>query len=167
MFQNGDLTEKDRVELIEGVIVAVSPQSEEHAFAIERLMRILISALGEEWAVRAQSPITLARSEPEPDILVFPQDSRREGHPRTASLVIEVAKTSIAFDRAMAALYAEAGVSEYWIVDVGRQVVEVSREPTPQGYRTTFVASVADSLRPVELPSVDVTVAALFRPTRH
>jgi hypothetical protein len=69
MIDSGVLTEHDHVELIEEVIVAVSPQSPEHVHAYTTLLDILYGALGKEWRIRASTPLTLARSEPEPDIV--------------------------------------------------------------------------------------------------
>jgi Uma2 family endonuclease len=163
MIEAGVLTERDRVELIEGVIVQVSPQSEEHAYAIEQLLRIFIRALGPEWSVRAQSPITLARSEPEPDLVVFPADVPRVEHPTTAPLVVEVAKTSLSMDRALAGAYAEAGVDEYWVVDVEQRQVEVFRDPRGGAYQTKLIAGLGEALRPTHVPGVEVQVAKLFK----
>jgi len=77
MIDTGVFSEDDRIELIEGVIVAVSPQSPEHMHAISMLVRILNRALGDEWVVRPRGPLTLARSEPEPDVVTRSTPSRR------------------------------------------------------------------------------------------
>jgi Uma2 family endonuclease len=165
MIDSDVLTKHDRVELIEGVIVAVSPQSPAHIFAVTTLVYILNTALGPEWRVRPGGPLTLARSEPEPDIAVVRTALEEEAvrHPTTASLVVEVAKTSLSLDRGLASIYAEADVTEYWIVDVKRQQVEVYRDPEGTTYRTRTVATIADTLVPVELPGVTVVVSSLFR----
>ncbi len=168
MIDSAVLTENHRVELIEGVIVAVSPQSPEHVFAGKTLARYLSRVLGDEWSVRVGYPLTLARSEPEPDIAVV-RTALEDGairHPTTASLVVEVAKTSLSLDRGLASVYAEANVTEYWIVDVKKQQVEVFRDPEGTAYRTRTVATIADILVPVELPDVAVAVSSLFR-VRH
>lgn len=167
MIDNGVLKEDDRVELIEGVIVAVSPQSPEHMYAISTLMRLLIRALGDDWVVRPQGPLTLARSEPEPDIVVVRKDIEEAAarHPSTASLVVEVAKTSLSLDRALAAIYGEAAVEEYWIIDVERQRVEVFRSPQPGGYASHTIANLGDMLEPVAIGGLSIRVADLFR--RH
>lgn len=170
MIDAGVLSEKDRVELIEGVIVAVSPQSPEHLYAVTALVRLLNRALGDEWAVRPQGPLTLARSEPEPDVAVVRRVEELAAapqHPGTAALVVEVARSSLALDRAMAPIYAEAGVNEYWIVDVAARVIEVHRDPADRAYRATFTAVVGETLRPAAFPAVEVPVAALFRDAAH
>lgn len=167
MIDGGVLDEDHRVELIEGVIVAVSPHSPEHARVISALQKFL-RVLGPEWAVRIQLPLTLARSEPEPDIVVCRQtiEDAAVRHPTTASLVVEVARTSLPLDRAKAAVYAEAGIAEYWVVDVDAQRIEVLRSPTGDRYRDELVVTVADTLAPLDVPGVNVPLAALFR-TQH
>lgn len=164
MIDAGVIPEDSRVELIEGVIVAVSPQSPEHVHAVTTLLRILNRALGDEWRVRAQSPLTLLRSEPEPDIAVVRRELEDAAvrHPTTASLVVEVAKTSLALDRAMATSYAEAGVQEYWIVNVDLRQVEVFRRPEQGRFAEQQTATSADVLAPHAL-DVTIPVAALFR----
>jgi Uma2 family endonuclease len=169
MIDAGVLTKRDRVELIEGVIVDMSPQSREHVHAVARLLRLLYGALEErEWAVRGQAPLTLARSEPEPDVAVVRQDlvvRAAPGHPSTASLVVEVARSSLNIDRAMAAVYDEAGTDEYWIVDVTGHAVEIHRDPQGGVYRHSEIARGDVVVRPVSLPGPDVEIATLFVPT--
>jgi Uma2 family endonuclease len=168
MIENGILVEGDRVELIEGVIVAVSPQSPEHARAISSLQKLL-RALGPEWAVRVQLPMSMPKSEPEPDVLVCRQEveDRAERHPTTASLVIEVARDSLEMDRALAELYARAEVTEYWVVNVAAQEVEAFRDPRDGSYRTSSIASIGETLRPVALDGLEISVSAIFRASRH
>lgn len=165
MIDSGVLTKHDRVELIEGVIVAVSPQSPEHVYAIRMPLRILSTALGEEWSIRPGFPMTLAHSEPEPDIVVVRPsiDEAAPRHPTTASLVVEVAKTSLSLDRGLASVYAEARVTEYWNVDVEAQRIEVLRDPQGAAYQSHSIASIGETLVPVELPAVAVPVSSLFR----
>jgi len=129
------------------------------------LLRTLNRALSDEWSVRPGGPLTLARSEPEPDIVVVRAELVEEAarHPSTASLVVEVAKTSLALDRSLASIYAEADVTEYWIVDVKKQRIEVFRDPEGTAYRTKTQATAADTLVPVALPGVEIAVSSLFR----
>lgn len=168
MIDTGVLTEQDRVELIEGVIVAVSPQSREHVHAVEQILRVLMRQLGREWAVRSQAPLTLARSEPEPDVAVVPRAlvEAAPRHPTTASLVVEVARSSLALDQAMAPVYAEAGITEYWIVDVENRCVHVYTGPSAGSYASSTTATDGDELRPTALPPVSLEVSDLFA-ARH
>ncbi|KAB2893639.1 MAG: Uma2 family endonuclease [Kofleriaceae bacterium] len=160
------LGEKDRVELIEGVVVAMSPQSPEHVVVVSKLFRWFSLALDDtQWVVRSQAPLTLARSEPEPDLVIVPTSAIAAAfprHPSTAALVIEVSKSSLATDRAMAAVYAEAGVNEYWVVDVARRRVEIHREPLGDDYRVRVVA--ADGvIQPASVPGVQIDLETLWR----
>lgn len=159
LIDSGRLTENRRVELIEGVLTRVCAYSPEHVHAVATLNRILVRALGDEWIVLPGGPLTLARSEPEPDIVVVRAEVAQaaQRNPTTASLVIEVANTSLALDRQLASLYAEAGVPDYWIIDCEHRQVEVFRI---DGH--AIVAPPAD-LRPLELPRVVIPVADLFR----
>lgn len=110
-----------------------------------------------------QLPLTFVDSEPEPDFAVVPHSEGGEGddHPRTAALVIEVAKSSERYDRLVKApLYAEAGVPEYWIVDLNARQVQVRRDPDPASgeYRSIFVVNGDDTLSPAAFPGVQLNV---------
>ncbi len=160
MIDAGVLSEKARVELIEGELVAVSPASRAHVYAVQALLRSLYDGLGREWVILPGGPMTLARSEPEPDIVIVRREvfDQAPRHPTTASLVIEVAKSSLYLDRALAATYAEAGVPDYWIVDVEHRQVEVYRDAP--GHMTVKPPT---SLSPLELPAIVISVGSLFR----
>lgn len=162
MIEDGELGEDDRVELVEGVLVEMSPQSPGHARVLSALAGEFRS-LGREWAVRVQLPLTLARSEPEPDLVVCPRPLERatKWHPTTASLVVEVARSSVKADRAKATFYAEAGVLEYWIVDVETRSIEVFREPDGVEFRD--VTRVREGVMiPVAVPGIAVDVGWIF-----
>lgn len=123
-----------RVELLDGVIVDMSPHSPGHATVITRLARHL--AATPRWWTRVQLPIEVPPgSEPEPDLAVLADAPSPSRHPRAALLVIEVAVSSHAIDRGVKArLYAAAGVPTYWLVDVPSRAVEVRTEPGSEGY---------------------------------
>ena len=138
----------ERVELLDGTIVTMAPQSPPHAGTVVRLHRALIRAIDKAADVRMQPPIVLDDwSEPEPDVIVCrldPYDYTRE-HPRPDQilLVAEVAVSSLAYDRGRKAqAYARAGILEYWIVDVDGRRIEVLRYPdTATGrYRVVAIA---------------------------
>ena len=129
----GVFTPEDRVELIDGAIVEVTPQGCEHATAICLLHDALRNALGDRYLIRAQLPFALdLYSAPEPDIAVVEGSARdyRSEHPSSALLLIEVSDASLAYDREMKGrLYARAGIPEYWIVNLLDRCVEVYRCP--------------------------------------
>ncbi len=168
MIDVGILTEDDRVELLEGVIVLMSPQKEPHAHAIEVLNEALVSQVKGRYRVRPQLPLALGdRSEPEPDLAVvpLPEPGAPALNRRAAVLVIEVAGESLRKDRlAKSRVYARAAIPEYWIVNLEERSVEVSRDPDPEAgvYRTSTKASPGEVLRPSVVDGVAVTVADLF-----
>ncbi len=133
MTEAGVLTPNDRVELIGGEILTVTPQKSAHATAVSLANEALRVVLAPHMYVRTQLPLALGDdSEPEPDIAVVRGSIRdyRDAHPQSAVLIIEVADSTLAFDRHVkGSLYARAGVSEYWIINLVDSVVEMYREP--------------------------------------
>ena len=124
----GVLTSEDRVELLEGWIVEKMNQRPIHGFIVRLLNETFQRELPDGWLCQCQLPIATARSEPEPDIAILRGEHAdfRNEHPRgeDCELIIEVADTSLDKDRAKAAVYAAAGVREYWIVNVTGKCVE-------------------------------------------
>ncbi len=135
----GVLRPDDRVELLEGVIVAMSPQNPPHASAITRASRVLDRVVGDRAVVRVQMPLIIGTySVPEPDVAVVPgTDADYDGaHPTTALLIVEVADTSLLQDRlTKAAVYAAAGIPEYWLMNLRGDCIEVFRAPDPKTAR--------------------------------
>jgi len=167
MIEAGIFDEDERVELLEGVVVAMTPQGPTHAHCIQWLNRLLVRRLGDEHAVRPQLPLTLGeRNEPEPDLTVVRADSAsKDHHPGTAVLAIEVSGDSLRRDRRVkAAVYARFGIAEYWIVNVEARAVEVFSDPdTANGmYRRTRTVTTTDTLTSEALPELSFPVAELF-----
>jgi Uma2 family endonuclease len=126
--------EDEKVELLDGQIVYAADEGPPHAAVCSRLNRLLVEAIpASEGTVRVGNPVALSDlSEPEPDFLVAEPEVHgyRAGHPDHASLVIEVAQTSRARDLGLKArLYAQAGVPDYWVVDLVREEIVVHRGP--------------------------------------
>ena len=148
MIRSGVLTGEDRVELIDGYLVDKMPKSPRHAKAVRRLAAALRDALPDGLTAIKEDPITLAGSEPEPDVAVVTDESldREDAHPAAADcrLVVEVAETTLAEDRGRAAVYAAAGIPEYWIVNLLTGEIERYFEPSPDGYAATASGAVAD-----------------------
>ncbi|MBC8071579.1 MAG: Uma2 family endonuclease [Deltaproteobacteria bacterium] len=142
MVESGILGADARVELVEGELVAVSPQGPEHASGKGVLAELLQRAFGGSAWVRNQDPLRCGEhSLPEPDLAVVrgrPRDYMQR-HPRgdEAILVVEISRTSQRLDRRKAAVYAEAGVPEYWLIDLVARCVTVHREPGADGYAQT------------------------------
>jgi Uma2 family endonuclease len=133
LVDQGVLRPDDRVELLEGVIVAVAPQNPRHAVATSRTAESLRDAVGARAAVRVQIPLVAGPlSVPEPDVAVVPgrHEDYQDAHPASALLVVEVADASLVQDRlTKAAIYAAAGIPEYWIVDLREDRVEILSVP--------------------------------------
>lgn len=162
--------EDDRLELLDGVVVRMSPQTSAHAYVIAYLNELLVRALPARFQLRCQLPLTLARSEPEPDFAVVERRAalRAARHPTTAILVIEVAVDSLDKDLIKAATYAEAGVQEYWIIDVAHRRVDVRRHP--QRARRAYAEHTVvkrGALTSPALPGVTVPIAPMFRSPRR
>lgn len=154
----------ERVELIRGMVVKMSPIGPPHASVVDRLTRLFVRALGERARVRIQQPlIAFDESEPEPDMAVVPEGSYVERHPDSAFLVVEVAETSLDYDRdTKGPLYAASHVDEYWVVDVAARAVELYTDA--EGGRFTRVRRVVSgsTATPLAFPDVVVDVAQLF-----
>lgn len=154
----------ERVELIRGVIVRMSPQGSTHAGPIERLTEILVPSLLRRARVRVQLPLIAPDdSEPEPDIAVVAHGDHDREHPSAAHLVIEVARTSGRYDRdTKGPLYAEMGVPEYWVVDVTARSITVYRDPREGRYAHVETPSAGESITLLAFPDVSVSVAAVL-----
>ncbi len=155
-----------RVQLIQGEIVEMPPQSAGHATSILRLQRALDAVFHGSHHVRAQLPLGAGtHSEPEPDIAVVPGslDDYREQHPATAVLVVEIADSTLGFDRARKqAMYAEAQIPEYWIVNLVDGLLEVYREPKESSYQTTLRLGRGEVIAPQAAPGAWLKVNDLF-----
>lgn len=161
LFQPGE-----RLELIEGTIVRMTPQSSRHAAVVQLLEEALRRAFASGHCFRVQMPLALGDwSEPEPDLAVVagsPHDYL-ESHPASAALVVEVADRSLAYDRTeKLALYARAGIPEYWLVDVQQKTLAVHREPADGAYRSRAVLRAGETVAPLASPSTALAVADLL-----
>ena len=161
LVEVGALDENDKVELVRGAIVEMSPQKAAHSFAVHALYTLLSAQLGERASVRSQFPLALSDdSEPEPDVAVVPPGDYRRAHPQVAWLIVEVSDSTVRFDRTIKGpLYAQAGVAEYWIVNLAERVVEVHTQPEDDGYRQRAVVDAGGRLRSVRFPEVSIAVA--------
>jgi Uma2 family endonuclease len=164
----GFFGEDDRVELVEGEIVDMSPIGDWHASCVNRLNRIFGRAVGDAAIVQVQGPVRLSRhSEPLPDIalLKYRPDfyaSAKPG-PEDLLLLIEVSDTTASYDLgSKAQLYSRHGVPEYWVVDQASRCVHVCLGPGPEGFSEARAAGVGAVLTPQLLPAMSVEVALLF-----
>lgn len=169
LVDDGVIEPDDRVELLEGVIVARTPQNPPHAFVTAKLTRLLSASLAEV-SIRVQLPLEVSRfSVPEPDFAVVrgcPEDYLAS-HPTTALLVIEVADSTLPQDRiTKGRLYAAAGLPEYWIVNLRQPSVEVYRIPirAERRYAERRVVLAGERIEPVAIPGLSIAVADVLPP---
>ena len=168
MGETGIFHEDDRVELIEGEIIEMSPIGSPHSGANIRIQKRLEQAVGESAIVSSQNPVVLGEfSEPQPDIalLRYRDDFYSSSHPAPDDvlLLIEVAESSLRYDREVKlSLYARHGIPAVWLVDLQNKQLLLFSRPTEAGYR--FMET-ADLNRPITLPGlteVEVDLAGLF-----
>ncbi len=164
MGEAGIFTEDDRVELIDGEVVQMTPIGPRHASCVARLTRLLVRAVGDRAIVWAQNPARVPPdSEPQPDVaLLAPRpDFYGSAHPgpNDMLLIIEVSESSLDYDRGVKrSLYARAAIAEFWIVDLKGQAIEICREPAGPQYRGTRRAQRGDTLSPQAFPDVTIRV---------
>jgi Uma2 family endonuclease len=155
----------ERIELLEGELVAMSPIGAPHSATVERLTRLLVLAFEGRAAVKCQSPFAaLEYSEPEPDLAVLPRRDYDTDHPSEAHLIIEVAESSLALDRGKKLrLYASCAVPEYWVVNLPERCIEVYTGPSPGAYARCERYEHGQSIRLSGFPDVSFAVADVLK----
>ena len=156
----------ERLELLEGEILQMPPQGSLHVTAVRLVEDEMRKAFGAGYEVRTQAPLALdPYSEPEPDIAVVPGTARdyRDAHPVTALLIAEVSDSTLGFDRRRkSALYARAGIPEFWIVNLIDRCIEVFRKPEGDGYSFSRQFKPGESVTPLSAPDAEIRVADLL-----
>lgn len=164
----GIVAENERVELIHGEIVCMSPIGSPHASRVKRLNRFFGQWLRDRVVLSVQDPLALADGvEPEPDFMLLAprEDLYEDAHPSPSDvlLLVEVADSSLSYDEGeKAELYASHGVAEYWLVDLVRLAVHVHTSPSPAGYRSVVTRRREDAWSPEALPEMEVRGADLL-----
>jgi Uma2 family endonuclease len=162
-----------RVELIEGRIMVMSPQGPVHSGVVDKVAEILRGVFAQGYWVRSQLPVDLGQpTEPEPDVsvVVGSRADYTQAHPTSAVLIVEVSDSTLSYDRnRKGSLYARAGVQDYWIVNIVQHQLEVYRAPIPDprrryGHRYSSRTDLLPgaSVTPLALPGASVLVADLF-----
>lgn len=158
MARVGILCEDDRVELIDGEVIEMTPIGRRHASCVAGLVRHFTRALGDDALVWPQNPIRLGeRSEPQPDtVLLRPRldlYSAVEPVATDVLLLIEVSDTTLEYDREIKVpLYAQSAIPEVWLVNLQQNTVTIYLDPTPDGYRAARVVRRGDQLAPSAFP---------------
>jgi Uma2 family endonuclease len=160
-----------RVERIRGEIVEMSPKNWPHVVASRKTADVLQAVFAGVGWVSRQDPISLPDSDPEPDVAVLAgRIEDYSDHPTTALLVVEVADTTLFDDTTeMAEVYAEAGIADYWVLDLNGRRLLVFRDPAPlpaglgaTAYRTQLTLGPADRVSPLAAPNAPILVGDLL-----
>ena len=155
----------ERVELLEGLIIEMSPQGPPHAATIQRLTSLLVPVVKGRAEVRIQLPLAVSEhSLPEPDVAVVTPGDYDRSHPTSALLVVEVAESSLNKDRLVKAdLYARSHIPEYWLVDLANSIVEVHCDPVAGRYSRIAPARSGDVVRLRAFPDIEVRIGEVVR----
>ncbi len=168
MARAGILGEDDRVELIEGEIVEMTPIGARHAECVDRLTDLFSRAFSDAARLRVQNPVRLGEnSEPQPDIVLARRKSGfyASDHPTPEDilLLVEVADSSADPDRRVKVpLYVRSGIVEVWLVDLEQDTITIYRDPTPDGYHSARVARRGDEVAPITFPDRAIAIADIL-----
>ena len=169
MVEAGILAERERVELIHGEVLEMTPIGNRHAACLRRLLRLLAPALGPDAMLDAQNPLHLPeeRSEPQPDLVLLRarDDGYASGPPAAADvlLVVEIADSSLVYDLDVKVpLYARCGIPEVWLVDLAGGAVVIHRDPAAGSYRGIQTLRRGDRLIPQALLGARLAVDAIL-----
>jgi Uma2 family endonuclease len=164
LIEAGGFDDRERVELLDGLLVRMSPKTPRHERAVRWLASWLIRALdGDRYTVGIAGPLTIGSSEPEPDLAVIECGTPEPYHPAGAALVIEVAVSSLSRDLGVkTALYAAAAIPEYWVLDLAGRRLVVHRAPDGDHYAQRFEADATATVSAEALPLPPMVMAELL-----
>jgi len=156
-----------KIELVDGVLYDMMAQGPAHSSAVQKLLRELLAiGSGMGLDVRPQMPLAVSDdSLPEPDIAVVPMDpdDYARFNPAEAVLVVEVAQSSLHYDRSVKQrVYSRARIPEYWILNLASWQLEVYRDPARDRYESRTVLGLADEVSPLFAPETPIRIAKLF-----
>jgi Uma2 family endonuclease len=164
MAEVGILPEASRFELVRGEIIEMTIPGSPHSGRVNRLTYLFVSRFGQSVIVSGQNPVTLnVQSEPMPDLaLLRPRhDFYTSAHPSAEDvlLVVEISDTTVRYDSTVkAALYAEAGIPEYWLLDITRDVLVVRTDPAAGKYRNVQILRRGEAVSPQKLPAASFSI---------
>jgi Uma2 family endonuclease len=166
MIETGILVDR-RVELIEGLILEMSPEGTEHTYFEENLTKKLEQLTQKRAYVRENKPITLSNSEPEPDIAVveLPRSQYLEHHPYADNilLLVEVSKSTLDYDTSVKKkIYAQENIPEYWVVDVKGRKLITYRFPSSNDYQQTTEWLSGTTISPLAFPDIKINISDIF-----
>ena len=164
MAEAGIFGGDERVELLTGKIIWMSAKGTAHRSAVGRTDYLLKNRLGDRAWVSIQDPVKLnERSEPEPDIAVVKVDplDYADHHPTPGEiyLIIEVADSSLKVDcETKAQAYSQAGIRDYWVLDVVNRQLHIFREPTEDGYQNEMILGENGTISPLQFPDLQIAI---------
>ncbi|MEI3648856.1 MAG: Uma2 family endonuclease [Dolichospermum lemmermannii FEM_B0920] len=168
MAEAGIFEPSERVELLEGKIIWMIAKGTAHSSAVGRTNKLLQNRLGNHAWIAVQDPVKLnERSEPEPDIAVVKIDplDYADHHPTPAEvyLIIEVADSSLKLDTEIKAkAYSQAGIKDYWVLDVVKRELIVFRNPTTEGYQNQEIITEHQNISPLDFPDLEIVVSQML-----
>lgn len=168
MAETGILSEDDRVELIHGEILTMSPIGTRHAAAVDHGNRVLVMGAGDRAIVRVQTDVVLdLHDQPQPDLVLmrWRDDFYASKHPGPDDilLIIEVSDSSLEYDQTIRLqLYAEMGIREYWIADLQNNILFAYSQPEGKSYQITRQYQRGESIAPALLPECRLQIDVLL-----
>jgi Uma2 family endonuclease len=170
MSESGILNTNERTELIAGQIILMTAKGSPHVTSLSLLANALRDQVGNLALVRTQDPIQLDDfSEPEPDLVIAQGDvldyADHHPYPNNVYLVVEVADSTLKKDCEIKdKVYAQAGITDYWVLDIKNRQLHVFREPTPTGYTSHLILTEPKQISPLAFPKVALTLTAILPP---
>ena len=170
MDEIGIFEPEERIELLDGQLIAMPPGGPPHAYSVRRMTSYFYERFAGRACVSVQAPMTLDRwSEPEPDVMLsaLPEEQYAVAHPTPAEvlLIVEVAASSLRYDAGMKLrAYARRGVREYWVVDLAHEHIDVYREPTGERYKKHHRAGRGRSIAPLAFLDDAIAVNDILPP---
>ena len=169
MGKAGIFAPNERMELLEGEIIVMSPVGNRHAFCVDSLnYEFAALNISRRAIVRVQNPAaTSPTSEPEPDLMLmaYKDDRYLSGHPNPQDilLLVEVADSSLGYDTNVKLRhYAQSGVSETWIADLRNDQIVSHTEPSPEGYLVSRIYRLGDTISPTAFPDLKIAVGDII-----
>jgi Uma2 family endonuclease len=157
MSEAGIFGEDDRVELIDGEVVKLTPIGWQHAWCVNTLNMLLARLAQSRYVISVQNPLVISEhGEPQPDLVLLSDLPRgRLPAPEDVALIVEVSDTTLTYDKNVKLpRYAEAGISEAWLIDLNSEIIEVHSGPGPGGYRKTTRHTRGDRVESATVPDL-------------
>ncbi len=169
LYEIGLIESKDRIELLNGEIIIMHAIGHRHAQTVTNLTADFLEQSRRRYLISPQNPVVLEEySAPQPDIVVVPWSRRKANRHPTPSevfLIIEVADSSLQYDRGdKMRAYAACGITEFWILNLEDDVLEIHRQPEGSAYRELLTIPADGTASPLAFPDVFIALADIIPP---